>query len=558
MSIARSQSDPVAQARVHMAAGRTWPALTILTDAMAAAPDDPVPKKLFVQWIHGLAVVNHHDMYERAVTTCLADQTLMHAFLFMPWLSLLRRRPHFAFLNLPGQADVGAAAPEAFIADAMRDPLLLAGLPVLTATHARLEILLTRMRRHCLLAHSGEEPFLSALALHCHRNEYAFYVEDDERAALCTLQTGIETDPAAAGYERIALYACYSPLAALSNPGALRDADRTAWPVSFRQLVRVQLDEPLCEETLKKAIPVLTPVGDPVSQKVRAQYEQNPYPRWTSWQNPRAAFDPKGHSAGKEILNAGCGTGFAPIGTAFKFPRATVHAVDLSLASLAYARRKAEELGVHNILFAQADILELHGWEKRFDVIMSGGVLHHMDRPLAGWRVLRDLLKPGGVMRVALYSEAGRADIVRAQKWIVENGIPATEDGIRSFRRAVMALSDGDPVRRIMGMRDFYTLSDCRDLAFHVMEHRFTCRGLQDALDDLGMAFLGFDVPAPVRQSYRTLFPDDPALRNLDNWQQYEDAHPQTFLNMYKFWCCRAGERPQDDIPAWLTAPQSG
>ena len=73
-------------------------------------------------------------------------------------------------------------------------------------------------------------------------------------------------------------------------------------------------------------------------------------------------------------------------------------AVDLSLASLAYAQRKSNELSFTNIDYLQADILHLHQMGKEFDIIESAGVLHHMDEPMAGWRVLVDLLKPGGLM----------------------------------------------------------------------------------------------------------------------------------------------------------------
>ena len=77
--------------------------------------------------------------------------------------------------------------------------------------------------------------------------------------------------------------------------------------------------------------------------------------------------------------------------------------MDLSLASLAYAKRKTTELEITNIEYLQADILKLDQLEQKFDIIESAGVLHHMDEPMAGWRVLTDLLKPGGLMMIGLY-----------------------------------------------------------------------------------------------------------------------------------------------------------
>ena len=60
-----------------------------------------------------------------------------------------------------------------------------------------------------------------------------------------------------------------------------------------------------------------------------------------------------------EILIAGCGTGQHSIETARRFKKSRVLAVDLSFASLSYAKRKTKELGFQNITYLQADILNL-------------------------------------------------------------------------------------------------------------------------------------------------------------------------------------------------------
>ena len=104
---------------------------------------------------------------------------------------------------------------------------------------------------------------------------------------------------------------------------------------------------------------------------------------------------------------------------------ASVLAVDLSLASLAYARRKAMEFGLANITFAQADILTLGKAARSFDAIESSGVLHHMADPFAAWRALLGLLKPGGFMLVGLYSRLARRNVERTRRFIAERGYGA-------------------------------------------------------------------------------------------------------------------------------------
>ena len=70
--------------------------------------------------------------------------------------------------------------------------------------------------------------------------------------------------------------------------------------------------------------------------------------------------------------------------------------MDLSLSSLSYAKRKTQELGINNIEYMQGDILKLDQLEREFDIIECMGVLHHMDDPLAGWKVLVGKLRADG------------------------------------------------------------------------------------------------------------------------------------------------------------------
>jgi SAM-dependent methyltransferase len=213
-----------------------------------------------------------------------------------------------------------------------------------------------------------------------------------------------------------------------------------------------------------------------------------------------------------------------------------VLAVDLSAASLAYARRRADELGIGNVEFLQADLLDLGRLDRHFDVIESVGVLHHLAEPAAGWRVLRGLLAPGGFMKVGLYSELARRSVVAARALIAARGDPPTVAGIRAARAAIMALPADAPARGVVASGDFYSTSGVRDLLFHVQEHRFTLPEVAALIDRLGLEFLGFVLDDEVLRDYREAEPGDPAGVSLTGWARYEDARPGTFGEMYQFW----------------------
>jgi 2-polyprenyl-3-methyl-5-hydroxy-6-metoxy-1,4-benzoquinol methylase len=326
------------------------------------------------------------------------------------------------------------------------------------------------------------------------------------------------------------------------------------WPDAVQEVLRQQVQEPQEETVRAAALSRLTRMDAPLSAAVRRQYEENPYPRWVTPgpatpatdpgaflanRFPRAALKPVPGGAEPEILIAGCGTGQQPIEMKRLFPGARVLAIDLSLASLGYAQRKTTELGIDRIAYAQADLLQLPALGRQFDVIAASGVLHHLADPLSGWRALLDCLRPGGSMLLGFYSEAARRDVVAARAAIAERGLAPTSDGVRAARRLIAEAEPSSALGRLARSSDFYSLSACRDLLFHVQETRLTLPVIAGFIAANGLTLLGFDLPAAVLATYAAAFPADVAMTDLECWHQFETAHPATFAAMYQFWVQR-------------------
>jgi len=314
--------------------------------------------------------------------------------------------------------------------------------------------------------------------------------------------------------------------------------------------------EPIQENSYRATLQKLTPIDDETSRLVSSQYEEHPYPRWVRSPSTDGTIPFRTFLASElglessrfsrqddkiDVLIAGCGTGQQSIQTAQRFPAARILAVDLSSASLAYAKRKTRELGIVNIEYAQADLLKLGSIGKTFDFIQCVGVLHHLGDPMAGWRVLRSLLSPGGVMQIGLYSEIARRDLAAAQDLIVAQGYESTTEGIRRFRLDLQLLDRWRPFRILTAMEDFYDTSGCRDLLFHAKEHRFTLRQIKQCLAELELDFLKFNAEPAVQERYSRQYPGELARADLNCWTQFEVENPGTFLGMYNFYVHRRG-----------------
>jgi SAM-dependent methyltransferase/tetratricopeptide (TPR) repeat protein len=446
------------------------------------------------------------------------------------------------------------------------DRLLLAALEKITIGDRATEALFTGIRGGLLRLVASEDappellatiaPLALALAQQCFLNEYVWDITEAERAMVAATEQRVEAaiETGMASSAALGVVACYSPLTekpVIAEWCKQLDPSRT----ELAGLVRMQVTEPETEAGIAAQLKQLGAIRDGTSLAVKAQYEANPYPRWLSLARDEpvpyttqilreiAPFSPPLAPAtdAPRILIAGCGTGRHAIMYATAYLGAKVTAIDLSRASLAYASRKAMALGIDNIEFLCADLLDLDALGTTFDVISSVGVLHHMADPAEGLRRLADLLAPGGYMMLGLYSECARRDIAELRSVVVREGFTPSPEGIRACRRFVRD-HPGDRFRSLVDeAADFYSTSMVRDLLFHVMEHRFTIQRIAGLLAQNGLRFLGFTFSdAAAKALHAKARPGDPDMLDLDAWAELESAHPWLFRGMYQFWTAKA------------------
>lgn len=422
-------------------------------------------------------------------------------------------------------------------------------------TDQYLEEFLTSIRKKFILEdfveiqikNSNNLNFLISLAEQCWLNEYIWFLNEDEKKKIKFLKNKIE-ESNEINEKEIALLACYISLdsSQIIRQKLLKYKSQNKL---FNDLINLQIVEPNTELLIKKKIKSLSSSINTVSKSVREQYEENPYPRWRycnqlslvdfnqdlNFQISPNRFYFQNKKKNLDILLAGCGTGKHLV-TIAKFKNSKILALDLSLSSLAYAKRKVDEFGYKNIEFLHSDILDLNKLDKKFDVIHSVGTLHHMEYPLDGLKKLYDILRVDGILRLGLYSELARKEVIDLKKIIKLKEYKDNIDDIKLFRKFILAENKSSALYKSIFNKDFYSTSSIRDLLFHTKEHQFTIPKIIKIINDFNFEFLGFVFSNnKIKHEYSKIFPNDIKNINLDNWNKFELKYPYTFISMYQF-----------------------
>ena len=437
----------------------------------------------------------------------------------------------------------------------------LKSLRVLIPPIPKAEAFLTRLRKELLVEAIQKgaipqrfKPLTESLAVQCFLNEYVYFSTQEEDISIAKLiKKAAKSQESVNSY--LAIIGCYKAIHETNISPDLIHHYPTPHE-SSKELISAQFNEPREEQQIKKLLHKAYKITDVISRRVQDLYEVNPYPRFkyseytashlakpicysikleTTRINQSFSEELTASSARPKVLLAGCGTGNQVI-MASRYKNAQITAIDLSSSSLAYAIRKVNEYHMSGVTFKQMDLLSTPKMGVIFDIIECSGVLHHMDKPAEGLSTLLQQLKPGGYIKLGLYSEIARKVIVEARKTIKKLGISSCPESIRGFRKKVLDGKVHDLLSLPEYVRDFYSLSECRDLCFHVQEHRYTIDTLKDLLDSHDLAFCGFILQGQIKKMYQEEYPEDKDMTLFENWAKFEEKHPSIFTGMYQFW----------------------
>jgi SAM-dependent methyltransferase len=250
----------------------------------------------------------------------------------------------------------------------------------------------------------------------------------------------------------------------------------------------------------------------PHSDRVAQQYERWTYPQpipdleaWLTdnwqWFDPshahRIFWPDRPYTPEMEILVAGCGTNQAAV-FALNNPKAHVVAIDVSVTSLQNHVRLRDRHGLDNLEIRRMPVEEAGSMGHHFDLIVSTGVLHHLEDPVRGLRSLAGCLKPQGVAALMLYARYGRIGVEMLQSVFRDLGLGFQEASIPIIRDALEGLPSDHPVASYLGIApDLGYDAGLVDTFLHVRERSYTVEDCLGFVDAAGLAFQDFFFKAP-------------------------------------------------------------
>ena len=420
-------------------------------------------------------------------------------------------------------------------------------------TDYKFEKLFVKMRYYLLKNISDinlseiNQNFLIALVSQCFVNEYIYFETEIEIKLINDLELSIKKNLLKQLQPSIIFLLCFC---LYRNLNKYNWSNKIHFPNNLIHLKKLLISDKIVEDKNRLNINKFKQISDQISQRVQEQYEENPYPRWIKMRTQfddisinnliesleLKVYEPKIKEViSPDILITGCGTGQHAIYTALNYKKSNILAIDLSLSSLAYAKRKADEYGVKNINFIHSDLLDVENLNKKFHIIESVGVLHHMNNPFLGLRSLVNILKEGGLINIGLYSKYARRHISNIRQDIKSKDILSSNKEIKNYRNYIFNSNHIDNIK-IRSSKNFYSTSETRDLLFHVKEHQFDLLEIKDYLKKLNLFFCGFD-NLNIKTKFKSFVNSKESIYDLQKWNEFEIKFPDSFDGMYQFYC---------------------
>ena len=194
------------------------------------------------------------------------------------------------------------------------------------------------------------------------------------------------------------------------------------------------------------------------------------------------------------ILVAGCGT-FQAAALAYLNPEAYVVGIDISHTSLNRTQSLKEKHKLLNLELHRMSVLDCRNLSTKFHLIVSTGVIHHLDSPLDGLKELTEVLADDGVIHLMLYGQTGRVGVYMVQELLRKLGVKEpSKNNIERVRNLLEILPRNHPAHlyKERAVHDLKYDGAIVDTFLHPKDTAFRVSDLPVLAAQAGLVFRGF------------------------------------------------------------------
>lgn len=210
-----------------------------------------------------------------------------------------------------------------------------------------------------------------------------------------------------------------------------------------------------------------------------------------------------------EILVAGCGTYQAAI-VAARNSNCHVTGIDVSDNSIKIQNNVIEKEGINNVELKVCAITD-YVTDKKFDLIICSGVLHHLENPNDNLAHLAGLLKNDGVMTIMIYNYFGRQGVYNIQALVKLLNIPQDINGAQQLTKIIDGLPQEHSVNNyIKNNQEVLYFENFMDTFFNPHDVCYTALDIPRLIENTGLKFHDW-----LEMNY-----DEEIEYNLDSFEQ--------------------------------------
>lgn len=396
---------------------------------------------------------------------------------------------HFVAAILRQQYDLSNPASEVFLDAASDDALLILALEKTLLPDPDVEKLVTLLRRAILaeVAHTAElrtelHDLVRALGIYANRTGYALLVSDEEDRLMAAINSSIAAqlalkEPLSALVGSLMISAMYGCLFREQFSPQLAQWNLVDWPVGLQSLMANSYYDPATEEAVKQTFP------EKAEELAAGRADVlQAWPGWSSlaYRNesslksviaktlhlPTDALPDR-----MQLLLCGAESGQRALELAQYLVDVDVIAVDESLANIAVATRRAQELGLSNIVFwpwslTQSYVADNH----KVHWVEVGRLPSTKMRSLSLSELINTVTETGGIVHMHTALTEQTAGDRKIRQLIEAHSLKPDCHTLRQLRRMALNNPDDSLWTGLLDNVDFYGLGGCRDRWFRAQD----------------------------------------------------------------------------------------